>query len=141
MILGQWTKLGLPTEIFGLIFKLALPFRAGYFPGLTVRPTSSSMAVLLPGAIILVRVKVKGKPFGKVPFHRKDIALQSAKLAYIENTDQFGAHPYYWAGFIPIGDMHALKLETHCKDGNIWKWVLPLLFVGLLIFIRFRRKR
>ncbi|MEL7340398.1 MAG: CHAT domain-containing protein, partial [Bacteroidota bacterium] len=35
----------------------------------------------------------------------KDEALREAKLRYIQQSDQLGAHPFYWAAFVPIGDM------------------------------------
>ena len=38
---------------------------------------------------------------------RKDDALFAAKRAMIGRTDY--NHPYYWAGFIPIGDMRPLE--------------------------------
>ncbi|MBK7869568.1 MAG: CHAT domain-containing protein [Saprospiraceae bacterium] len=39
----------------------------------------------------------------------KDAALRQAKLNYLKgHTNPGDAHPYYWAGFAPIGDMRAL---------------------------------
>ncbi|MDQ3016985.1 MAG: CHAT domain-containing protein, partial [Bacteroidota bacterium] len=35
----------------------------------------------------------------------KDEALRKAKLDYIEQASSRGAHPYFWAAFIPAGDM------------------------------------
>jgi CHAT domain-containing protein/tetratricopeptide (TPR) repeat protein len=35
----------------------------------------------------------------------KDIALQQAKLAFLERADQLTSHPYYWAGFVALGDI------------------------------------
>ncbi len=44
--------------------------------------------------------------------HSKDEALWLAKQAFLsENTDEFYAHPFYWAGFIPIGDMRMMQKE------------------------------
>ncbi len=42
----------------------------------------------------------------------KDLALWAAKSAYLKKRkgkDDSGAHPFYWAGFIAIGDMSALR--------------------------------
>lgn len=40
----------------------------------------------------------------------KDAALRQAKLDYLEShTNPGDAHPFYWAGFAPIGDMRALR--------------------------------
>ena len=40
----------------------------------------------------------------------KDAALRQAKLDYLEShTNPGDAHPFYWAGFAPIGDMRVVK--------------------------------
>ncbi len=39
---------------------------------------------------------------------RKDVALRQAKLNYLESVDPEYQHPYYWAGFIAMGDMSPL---------------------------------
>jgi CHAT domain-containing protein len=61
----------------------------------------------------------------------KSEALRQAKLAYIANHPNVGQSPYFWASFIPIGDMAPVKLSN--KSG--WKWwaaaaVLILLLGG-----------
>ncbi|MEM6345556.1 MAG: CHAT domain-containing tetratricopeptide repeat protein [Bacteroidota bacterium] len=38
----------------------------------------------------------------------KDAALRNAKLAYLKASDQIAAHPFYWAAYVPIGDMRPL---------------------------------
>ncbi|MFZ4545540.1 MAG: CHAT domain-containing protein [Saprospiraceae bacterium] len=38
----------------------------------------------------------------------KDNALRLAKKTYLEKTTVRGAHPFFWAAFIPIGDMSKL---------------------------------
>ncbi|MGB3078003.1 MAG: CHAT domain-containing protein [Saprospiraceae bacterium] len=40
---------------------------------------------------------------------RKDEALRKAKLDFMNNTKSNFAHPYFWAAFIPAGDMSALS--------------------------------
>lgn len=39
----------------------------------------------------------------------KDEALRLSKLNYIKNTSNKSNHPFYWAAFIPAGDMRPLK--------------------------------
>jgi len=41
------------------------------------------------------------------PNQTKDAALQSAKMELMSQGNR-QAHPFYWAGFIPVGDMRAL---------------------------------
>ncbi len=40
---------------------------------------------------------------------RKDVALHEAKIEYLENATMENAHPFYWAGFIGIGDARPIK--------------------------------
>ncbi|WP_195715272.1 CHAT domain-containing protein [Ancylomarina sp. 16SWW S1-10-2] len=38
----------------------------------------------------------------------KDMALQKAKLAYLETADALRSHPYFWSGYVVIGDTDSL---------------------------------
>lgn len=65
----------------------------------------------------------------------KDAALRKAKLAYLShNKNTNAAHPLYWAAFIPVGDMSAIK------DGGIPIWAWPAL-AALVIFLVFGWKK
>mgnify|MGYP003864720755 CR=1 FL=1 len=39
----------------------------------------------------------------------KNIALANAKLQYLEHYPAQKAHPFFWAGFVAVGDMSAIK--------------------------------
>jgi CHAT domain-containing protein/tetratricopeptide (TPR) repeat protein len=39
----------------------------------------------------------------------KDKALREAKLYYLNNNKGAAAHPFFWAGFVGIGDMEAIR--------------------------------
>lgn len=67
----------------------------------------------------------------------KDIALQEAKLEYLENTDIMHAHPYYWAGYILIGD----NVPIHKSTFPSWIYILGGVCFGLLIFLLIRTYR
>lgn len=68
----------------------------------------------------------------------KDAALWQAKNTLIEQG--FNAHPYNWAGFIPIGDMRAIELKKR-KDWVYWGiGGFILLSIGLMGF-RFLTRR
>lgn len=41
----------------------------------------------------------------------KDEALRLAKLEYLEESSQARAHPFFWAGFILVGDRRATVFE------------------------------
>ncbi|MFK7922255.1 MAG: CHAT domain-containing protein [Bacteroidia bacterium] len=52
----------------------------------------------------------------------KDAALRNAKIAYLSESDQLSAHPFYWAAYVPIGDMRPLT-QTN--------WSIIFLLLGL----------
>jgi len=57
--------------------------------------------------------------------YSKDAALRQAKLDYLESSPR--PAPYYWASFIPIGDMQPLEVQA----GMPWcSWVL--IIAGLM---------
>ena len=68
----------------------------------------------------------------------KDRALQAAMLAFIRNGGQRHAHPYYWASFIPIGNMEGLSLGRSFPS---FAWGLPVLFLLLGMVYLFGKKR
>lgn len=66
----------------------------------------------------------------------KDAALRQAKLDFIEKYAQ-DASPYYWAAFVPMGDMNAIELGA---DPNWQMWgAIVLLLSG--VFFYFAKKR
>ena len=65
----------------------------------------------------------------------KDRALRRAKLAYLEQEEMVA--PYFWAGFVPSGDMSPLQIK---KTNNIvWGIGVFLLLVSIIIILRFRK--
>lgn len=68
--------------------------------------------------------------------HKKDEAIRLAQLNYLKKNPD--AHPYYWAAFIPIGDMTPIDLS----DGIAW-WKIILaggLCLSILLWL-YRIKR
>lgn len=66
----------------------------------------------------------------------KDAALRKAKLEYIESHPNDLVHPFYWAAFVPIGDMSPVELG----NGNWWMWAIgSILFFG--VFYIFRKRK
>jgi CHAT domain-containing protein/TPR repeat protein len=66
----------------------------------------------------------------------KDIALRNAKLTFLENADQFTAHPYFWAAYVQIGDKKPIK-----KKNNLYIPVGSVLAVSLIVLLYFVLKR
>ncbi|MBS3808473.1 MAG: CHAT domain-containing protein, partial [Bacteroidales bacterium] len=68
----------------------------------------------------------------------KDEALREAKLRFLENADPLHAHPYFWAGYILIGDQSSLY-----TPGWIW-WslagALVLVVAGVGVTVVLRRR-
>jgi len=62
----------------------------------------------------------------------KDKALRQAKLDYLSNENLNA--PYFWAGFIPAGDMSAIQTET-----NYWYWILGSVVLLLLFWFLIKR--
>ena len=55
--------------------------------------------------------------------YSKDEALRKAKIKHIQSADPLKAHPYYWLGYVSIGD------QVPLYDSKI------IYFVGMIIFI------
>ncbi|MEN0049484.1 MAG: CHAT domain-containing tetratricopeptide repeat protein [Bacteroidota bacterium] len=64
----------------------------------------------------------------------KDEALRTAKLAVFEGRF---SKAYYWAAFVPIGDMSPLELQSRLP---IWTWIIVAFTITLLLFL-LRQKR
>ena len=69
----------------------------------------------------------------------KDQALRLAKKDYIDAQDNLGAHPFFWSGYVMMGDMAPLDLDTGRTAWTPWLLVLLAASSGLLAFRR-RRK-
>ncbi|MGC9375988.1 MAG: CHAT domain-containing protein, partial [Bacteroidales bacterium] len=67
-------------------------------------------------------------------------ALRQAKLDFINNADQLKSHPYFWAGYVVIGDDSPL----FTKYKNYAFIVIGLFLISitaiLVYFIRKRKK-
>jgi len=70
----------------------------------------------------------------------KHEALRQAKLDYLDTHPDYLQSPFYWAAFIPIGDMEALEIG---RSRPIWQGIGWLLAIILVIgsFIWFIQKR
>jgi len=72
---------------------------------------------------------------------RKDVALQKAKLTYIQKAKGVAAHPAYWSPFIQIGKTQAIHIK---EKGGYWPWLIGGGLVVLFLmggFALSRRKK
>lgn len=67
----------------------------------------------------------------------KDEALYEAKKAYFNSAGHRDAAPYFWASFIPIGDMAPVKQQWGNRQ---WLWGLLLVLFALRAWRRHRNK-
>ena len=68
----------------------------------------------------------------------KDKALRRAKLAYLEQHPNLGRSPFFWAAFIPIGDMSPVALSQ--GPGLVW-WIGGAVLLLAVGFFGWRRVR
>lgn len=64
----------------------------------------------------------------------KDLALGNARRAYLKNATGKSKHPFYWGGFVLIGDNQPLKSATHPLI-----WLLPFTLLAVVIFAVYRK--
>lgn len=69
---------------------------------------------------------------------QKDVALRQAKVSFLKSTDKIRRDPFYWAGFVLIGDtapvVSSMKWSTTLVIG-----VLAL--IAIMIVVMIVRKR
>jgi len=68
--------------------------------------------------------------------YSKSKALQQAKLDYIANCDMLFASPYYWGGFIFIGNYDSLSISNSNNYKHFYWLLFVLPIIGLLLYIR-----
>lgn len=79
--------------------------------------------------------------YTKINQTNKSAALQHAKLKYLEEASAFKAHPYFWSGYILIGNTQALDLETKSSD-FLWYlaiFISPILLLGVYLFKKIKK--
>jgi CHAT domain-containing protein len=57
-------------------------------------------------------------------------AMQNAKIEYLEQTDEMKAHPYFWAGYIVLGNSNAIFEPDPAKNYFHFWWVFALVLAG-----------
>jgi len=65
----------------------------------------------------------------------KQEAMRLAKIAYLETADDLTANPYFWSGFVVLGDGSPI----YQKSGFAYWLIVIVVFVGILIFLQYRR--
>ena len=68
---------------------------------------------------------------------KKDEALRAAKLSYLQSVSKTKMHPYYWAAFVPFGDMAVMDIGERSK---LLFYLIPLGLL-LLLFLFYKRRK
>lgn len=68
----------------------------------------------------------------------KDAALHQARVNYLKESSNIKAHPFYWAAYIPLGDMTPIQTA----NSRTWLWIIGgLVIVSLIAFFGLKRKQ
>jgi CHAT domain-containing protein/tetratricopeptide (TPR) repeat protein len=62
----------------------------------------------------------------------KDVALQKAKLSFLENADQVHQHPWFWAGIVITGDPQKMFYNRFWAMAGILAFLVPALAFGFI---------
>ncbi len=69
----------------------------------------------------------------------KAVSLQNSKIDFINNADQLHAHPYFWSGYVVIGNNE--PLFTPYKKYALWLIIFILTAGSLIFIIKYRKKK
>jgi CHAT domain-containing protein len=72
---------------------------------------------------------------------QKDVALQQAKIAFLQHTDDLGAHPANWAAFISLGNNDPVQIRGTTMKWYYWMIMIIVIGVSLLLYRHFRSNR
>jgi len=65
----------------------------------------------------------------------KQEAMRLAKIDYLESADDLTSNPYFWSGFVVLGDGSPI----YKKSGFAYWMIVITIFVGLMIFFQYRK--
>ena len=68
----------------------------------------------------------------------KDVAMQKAKIAYVKNNFDIGAHPFYWSPFVIIGNHAPVKFPKKKKETS-FKIPLMIGLIGMMLWFAKRK--
>ncbi len=65
----------------------------------------------------------------------KQEAMRLAKIDYLESADDLTSNPYFWSGFVVLGDGSPI----YRKSGFAYWMIVITVFAGLMIFFQYRK--
>lgn len=69
----------------------------------------------------------------------KNSSLQIAKQNYLKNASALSAHPYFWAGYIVLGNTD--RIDIHARSSINFRYIGFLFFVFCIIILYLGQKR
>lgn len=70
----------------------------------------------------------------------KDDALRQAKLDFLRNADNIKSDPFYWAGFVLIGDTEPVNDDSLVTAALISTSGIAFLIVSVFAILRLKRR-
>lgn len=67
-------------------------------------------------------------------------ALKAARLAWLDQSDSYHCHPYYWSGYVLIGEGGTIHLAQSRWYTQYWIWIVGIGFLLPGILWIFRKK-
>ncbi|MCK5067736.1 MAG: CHAT domain-containing protein, partial [Bacteroidales bacterium] len=67
----------------------------------------------------------------------KQEAMRLAKIDYLELADDLTSNPYFWSGFVVLGDSSPI----YSKSGFAYWMIVITVFIGFMLYMQFRRSR
>ncbi|MBU2556428.1 MAG: CHAT domain-containing protein [Bacteroidetes bacterium] len=68
----------------------------------------------------------------------KDMAMQKAKIEFLQQANQLKAHPYFWASYVIIGDTEPLSLSG--SNRYMILFLSAFILVMVVVFLVFRKQ-
>ena len=65
----------------------------------------------------------------------KQEAMRLAKIEYLESADDITSNPYFWSGFVVLGDSSPI----YHKSGMAYWVVIISIFIGVLVLFQYKR--
>ncbi len=65
----------------------------------------------------------------------KQEAMRLAKIKYLKSADDLTSNPYFWSGFVVVGDGSPI----YRKSGIAYWMIIISVFIGILVFFQYRR--
>jgi CHAT domain-containing protein len=67
----------------------------------------------------------------------KQEAMRLAKIDYLEQADDLTSNPYFWSGFVVLGDSNPIYKKT----GLAYWMIVITIFLGVIMYMQYRRSR